>query len=62
MIVQTSLDVARQPDEVFDFLADQANWARLDPALVDVSPRSEIVRGLGGTMTRRVNGLGVTSS
>lgn len=62
MIVQTSLDIARQPQEVFDFLADQANWAALDAALVDVSPRGPIGPGLSGTMIRRVNRMHVTNS
>jgi hypothetical protein len=54
--------IARSPDEVSDFLVDPANWARIDPALVDLQPRARLALGAMGTMTRRVGGMRVTTA
>ena len=39
MLIQATIDVARSPREVFDFLPDQANRGKIDDALVDFSPQ-----------------------
>jgi hypothetical protein len=62
MIAEYTVDTARPPTEVYAFLIDQDNWAALDPTLLDVSPRGEVVVGMAGTMRRRVNGLRVTDT
>ena len=61
MIVETTFHIARPRSDVFAFLADQTNWARIDPALVDLSPTGTLAIGKAGTMTRRVSGLRVTT-
>jgi hypothetical protein len=62
MNIQTSVDIARSPGEVFAFMVDQANWAAMDPALVDLSPRGRAAKGQHGTITRRVMGMRVTTA
>ena len=61
MIVEQSLDLARSPATVFAFLVDQDEWARLDPTLLEVTPRAPVTQGMSGTMLRRVSGLPVTN-
>jgi hypothetical protein len=52
--IRETVAVARGPREVFDFLANQDNWARMDPALQDLEPRGGVILGRRGTMSRRV--------
>lgn len=61
MIIGRTIEIARSPAEVYDFLVDQGSWAKLDPALTDVTPRGEVTIGMSGTMTRRVTGMKVTT-
>lgn len=61
MRIQTTLDIARSPANVSAFLTDQHNWARLDPALIALTPRGTLAEGQAGTMTRRVSGIPVTT-
>jgi hypothetical protein len=56
VIAEHSLEVARPPAEVYAFLVDQDNWAALDPATLDITPRGEVHKGMTGTITRRVAG------
>lgn len=56
VIAERSIDVGRPPTEVYEFLVDQDNWAALDPATLDVTPRGEVHEGMTGTVTRRVGG------
>ena len=62
MIEAFTMRIGRRPDDVFAFLIDQANWAAVDPALVDLTPRSRLTLGAAGTMTRRVSGMCVTTA
>ena len=56
-------DVARNPQEVFAFPADTSNRARMDPALVSLTPSGPVVLGSSGTAThRRAGGLRATTS
>ena len=48
--------------EVYGFLVDLGNWKALDDALVDLSASGPLVVGSRGTITRRVNGLRVTTA
>jgi len=59
MIVETTVGIARSPQDVFDVLADPSTWSALDAALVDVEPCEAVVPGATGTIRRRV-GLGLT--
>jgi hypothetical protein len=55
--------LASTPHGVFDVLRDPQNWFVLDKALVDVSPRDQIVAGAAGTMRHhRGPGMNVTTS
>ena len=56
-------DVARTPQEVYEFLADAANWARMDRALVSLTLDGPVVVGSSGTAThRRAGGVRTTTS
>jgi carbon monoxide dehydrogenase subunit G len=59
MIAEHSLEIARTPAEVYAFLLDQDNWAALDPATKDITPRGAVYEGMTGTITRRVAGMRV---
>lgn len=59
MIAEHSLEIARSPAAVYAFLVDQDNWAALDPATLDITPREEVHQGMTGTITRRVAGMRV---
>ena len=55
--LSTELDVARSPEDVFDFLADIDSFRVVDPALVDVAPGGRLAEGLSGTFTHRRGGM-----
>jgi hypothetical protein len=62
MIETFTMRIVRGPDDVFGFLVDQANWAAVDPALVDLAPQGALALGRSGTVTRRVAGMRVTTT
>ena len=62
MIETTCVHVERPADVVFDYLVDQANWERMDPALVELTSSGPLDVGQSGTMTRRVSGIRVTTA
>ena len=58
MIIEDSVEVAAAPGRVFDILVDPVTWFKLDPTLVDVTPRKTLALGSTGTMrNRRAPGL-----
>lgn len=57
MMIQTEIDIARPPGDVFAFLVDQASWAMVDDALVSFEPHAELARGLTGTFSHRRAGM-----
>jgi hypothetical protein len=59
VIAEHSLEIVRSPAEVYAFLIDQDNWAALDPATMDITPRGAVHEGMTGTITRRVARLRV---
>jgi hypothetical protein len=59
LIVETNVAIARQPEAVFDVLADPSKWSDLDAALVEVVPRERLALGSSGMVRRRV-GPGLT--
>lgn len=62
MVETYTMRTARSPDDVFGFLIDRANWAVVDPALVELTPMGRLALGASGTMTRRVSGMRVTTA
>lgn len=62
MQIQTQVDIARNPADVFGALIDQATWKEVDSALVNFSPPGQLAIGLHGTLTHRRAGMRVTTS
>ena len=59
----TRTDIARTPQQVFDFLSDTANWTRLDRALISMTPHGPVSIGTAGKAThRRAGGMRATTS
>ena len=57
MIAVSSLDIARSPTEVYAFFVDQDNWAVLDPATLDITPRGKVVASFPRPRCRLHRGL-----
>jgi carbon monoxide dehydrogenase subunit G len=51
--VERTFEVPRSPTEVFDVLADTANFRAVDPALVEYTPTGLLHNGLEGTFAHR---------
>lgn len=63
MIIEGRIRIEAAPQRVFDLLADPEAWFRVDPTLVDVSPRSPLFVGSTGTLrNRRGPGFVATAS
>jgi hypothetical protein len=63
MVIEGRVAIGATPQRVFDVLADPATWFRIDPTLVDVTPRERLVVGTSGTMrNRRGPGLVATAT
>ena len=62
MIIEGRIDIARSPDDVFDYLADMGNWKAIDKALLKVSPDGAVGLGSSGTMTHKRPGVKVKTS
>jgi carbon monoxide dehydrogenase subunit G len=62
MIETTRVHVEPPPDDVFAFLTDPANWAAMDPALIELTSNGALAVGQSGTMTRRLTGMRVTTA
>jgi len=63
LIIEGHVGIAATPQRVFDVLADPTTWFRIDPTLVDVTPRERLVLGMTGTMrNRRGPGLIATAT
>jgi uncharacterized protein YndB with AHSA1/START domain len=61
LVIQGHVTIAATPQDVFDALADPTTWFRIDPTLVDVTPRERLVLGMTGTMRNR-RGPGLTAT
>ena len=55
--LETVLEISRPTTEVFDFLADTANFKALDAALEEVEPHGRLVEGGNGRFLHRRNGF-----
>ena len=63
MIIEGRIRIGVQPRRVYDLLADPEAWFRVDPTLVDVSPRTPLFVGSTGTLrNRRGPGFVATAS
>jgi hypothetical protein len=62
VIIEGRIDIARSPDDVFDYLADMGNWNAIDKALLKVSPDGPVGLGSSGTMTHKRPGVKVKTS
>ena len=62
MIIEGRIDIARSPDDVFDYLADMGNWKAIDKALLKVSPDGPVGLGSSGTMIHNRPGVKVKTS
>lgn len=57
LIVETTLDLGRSPEEVFDYLADTRSFKAVDPALVEFAPEGRLEVGMAGRFLHRRGGL-----
>ena len=63
MIIEGRIRIGAPPGRVYDLLADPEAWFRIDPTLVDVSPRTPLSVGSTGTLrNRRAPGFVATAS
>jgi hypothetical protein len=60
--LESTLDVDRSPDEVFDYLADTRSFKEVDAALVEFEPQGKVERGMTGRFLHRRNGLPARST
>lgn len=52
-VIDGRTEIARLPSDVFDFLADLANWQRIDNTLVALAAPDRLALGSTGTATSR---------
>lgn len=50
-VVTTTLEIAKSPQEVFDFIADTDNWLKI--GVLDVQPRGRLALGTEGWHLRK---------
>lgn len=63
MIIEGRSRIGATPQRVFDLLADPEAWFKVDPSLVDVSPRTPLAVGSTGSIrNRRGPGFVATAS
>ena len=55
--IESTLDLTRPPDEVFDYLADTRSFKEVDAALVEVEPQGKLEHGMSGRFLHRRSGL-----
>lgn len=55
--IETTLEVARPPTDVFAFLADTRSFKAVDPALVELEPEGTLTTGMTGRFVHRRAGL-----
>ena len=60
--IETVLEIARSPTEVFDFLTDTGSFTVLDPALVEFAPHGRLAQGMTGRFLHRRGGLPARST
>ena len=60
--IRHQIEVARSPEDVFDFLTDTASFPIVDQALVAYEPSGSMRVGLRGSFTHRRSGLTVRST
>lgn len=53
VIIEGRRRIAASPSQVYEILVDPAYWFKVDPTLLDVSPRDRIVLGSTGTLRNR---------
>lgn len=53
MLIEGGIRIAAAPGRVYEVLVDPANWARLDPTLLEVVPMTTLSVGTTGTMRNR---------
>ena len=57
MQIRHEIEIARQPEEVFDFLIDTDSFRVVDPALVSYTPPGVMRLGVTGTFVHRRRGM-----
>ena len=62
MEIRHEIEVARPPEDVFDFLTDTANFPVVDLALVSYEPTGVMTVGLHGTFVHRRSGITARST
>ena len=60
--IESTLDLRRPPDEVFDYLADTRSFKEVDAALIEFEPQGKLEAGMTGRFLHRRNGLPVRST
>jgi uncharacterized protein YndB with AHSA1/START domain len=60
--IESTLEITRPPDEVFDYLADTRSFKEVDAALVEFEPQGKLERGMTGRFLHRRSGLPARST
>jgi uncharacterized protein YndB with AHSA1/START domain len=60
--IESTLELTRPPDEVFDYLADTRSFKEVDAALVEFEPQGRLEYGMTGRFLHRRNGLPARST
>jgi hypothetical protein len=62
MQIRHAIEIARPPEDVFDFLADTDSFRVVDRALVSYTPHGVLHVGLSGTFVHRRGGMTARST
>jgi uncharacterized protein YndB with AHSA1/START domain len=62
MIIESRIRIEASPVRVYDLLVDPDAWFRVDPTLVEVTPRTPLSIGSTGTLRNRRGGLVATAT
>jgi len=60
--IDSTLELTRRPEEVFDYLADTRSFKDVDSALVEFEPQGKLEHGMTGRFLHRRNGLPARST